>query len=33
MSATAIAEYFREQGLRVLLLVDSVTRVYERQER
>jgi flagellum-specific ATP synthase len=27
MTATTIAEYFRDQGLRVLLLIDSITRV------
>lgn len=27
MAATTIAEYFRDQGLRVLLLIDSITRV------
>lgn len=27
MAATTIAEYFRDQGLRVLLLLDSITRV------
>ena len=31
MRATAIAEWFREQGLRVLLLVDSLTRVAHAQ--
>jgi flagellum-specific ATP synthase len=27
MTATTVAEYFRDQGLRVLLLIDSITRV------
>lgn len=31
MRATAIAEYFREMGLKVLLLVDSLTRVAHAQ--
>ncbi|MFS0737592.1 FliI/YscN family ATPase [Sphingomonas sp. 1P06PA] len=31
MRATAIAEHFREQGLRVLLLIDSLTRVAHAQ--
>jgi flagellum-specific ATP synthase len=31
MRATAIAEYFREQGLRVMLLIDSLTRVAHAQ--
>ncbi|MET0375423.1 MAG: FliI/YscN family ATPase [Rhizorhabdus sp.] len=31
MRATAIAEYFREAGLRVLLLIDSLTRVAHAQ--
>ena len=31
MRATAIAEWFREQGLRVLLLIDSLTRVAHAQ--
>jgi len=31
LAATAVAEYFREQGKRVLLLVDSLTRVARAQ--
>ncbi len=31
LTATAVAEYFREQGKRVLLLVDSLTRVARAQ--
>jgi len=31
LTATAVAEYFREQGQRVLLLVDSLTRVARAQ--
>ena len=31
MRATAIAEYFRERGLKVLLLIDSLTRVAHAQ--